>query len=428
MIKARYLFFSAVLMSINIIIGSFIFVAPQRMAAMAGSVSFLGWGFAGLLLLPIVLTVAYAARAFPGAGGFYHYCASGINETAGFLAQWSYLLGYLGTASTITVIIRERLASQMGLLFCDQHPYLFYAAFITGLSLLNLLSVQLISKIQSGVTLLKLTPLFLVVLLLPFYVNTTITYHVGELANLGYTLPLAFFGFWGFESCCAIGHMLKGGPAQVSRVALSAFSITVVLYTLFHFGVLNIMGVENLIAQGTSAFPSFLGFSPIVTQNLLIFIVFAIMLSLINTTFGVSLTNIAIVGTLAERRSVIGATFLTRKMRNGTHYNAVIVQALILMALVCFLSNVQVLSSIANFGIAGAFLCVLVAVLRHSFTHAHVGQVCITVLGFASFSILLYFSWLQAGTDTAARVLNLMPILVGIPAGLFMYTYCTRAR
>lgn len=419
--QGKISFFSAVLMSINIIVGSFIFVAPQRMAVMAGSMSFLSWVLAGILLLPIVLIVAQAARVFPGEGGFYLYCKTGLNETAGFLSIWAYLLGYLGTAGTITVIIRERLVSQAGISAFEQHPYLFYAGFIILLSLLNLLSIELISKIQSFVTLLKLTPLFIVAGLIIFYWNPTITYSASNLAGLGATLPLAFFGFYGFESCCSISHMIKGGSTQASRVMLLAFGVTVVLYTIYHLGVLNMMGTDNLIAFGSGAFPNFLGLSPYAAESLMLFIACAIMLSLLNTTYGAALTNITNLATLSSQRSILGARLLAKRTSNGTPINAVILHGIVLFALVALIGHVTILNSITNFGVGTAILLVLVTMIAYNAQRKNILMLLITCAGMCSLTALFYYSWLQAGDDTAMRFLYLTPFLVGFPAGWIMY-------
>lgn len=419
--QGKISFVSAVLMSINIIVGSFIFVAPQRMAAMAGSMSFLGWVLAGILLLPIVLIIAQAARVFPGEGGFYNYCKSGLNETAGFLSLWAYLLGYLGTAATITVIIRGKLVSQAGLLIFEQYPILFYAVFIVLLSLLNLLSIELISKIQSFVTLLKLTPLFIVAGLIIFYWNPTLTYPTSQLAGLGATLPLAFFGFYGFESCCSISHMIKGGSTQASRVMLLAFGITVALYTIYHLGVLNIMGVDNLTALGSGSFPMFLGLSPYAAQMLMLFISCAIMLSLLNTTYGAALTNVTNLATLSSQRSIVGAETLAKRTSNGTPINAVILHGIALFLLVTLIGDVMILNSVTNFGIGIAILLVLITMLFYNARNKNVLMFILTCLGMCSLAALFYYSWDQAGVDTATRFLYLTPVLVGFPAGWAMF-------
>lgn len=107
-------FWPAVLMNINIIVGAGILFSPAPMAALAGSVSFLAWALVGLLVFPVIWSIAQAPRAFPGEGGFYNYCTKGINPTAGFVAQWAYLLGYLGTATTMLIVIREALVNKLG--------------------------------------------------------------------------------------------------------------------------------------------------------------------------------------------------------------------------------------------------------------------------------------------------------------------------
>src|SRR3989338_7217724 len=117
-------FWTAVLMSINIIVGGGIFAGPQSMAAIAGNLSFTALFLAAILVFPIVWGVSRAAVIFPGSGGFYHYCKTGINLDFGFLAHWFYLLGYImGTASAMTYLLRNGLATRLGFTFAAEHPY-----------------------------------------------------------------------------------------------------------------------------------------------------------------------------------------------------------------------------------------------------------------------------------------------------------------
>jgi APA family basic amino acid/polyamine antiporter len=321
-------FIAAILMNINIIVGSGIFAFPQFMAAKSGAWSFLGWPLVALMLLPIIWAVAQAARIFPGEGGFYNYCTQGINETAGFVANWAYLLGYIGTAATITSIIRAKLVQQLGWSYFDQHHFIFYLGFIIILSLLNLVSIEIISRVQSSVTLLKLTPLLLLVCIIFFYWNPHFDYSASSLSTIGGSLPFAIFGYWGFESCCSISHLIKGGSTQASKVILLAFAICVTLYTIFHLGVLHIMGLQNLITHGAGMFPQFMGLSPLITQFLLIGISIAIMLSFINTTYGASLTNIVNINVMAKRGFLVGSRFLAKTTSRGVALYAVIVHAI----------------------------------------------------------------------------------------------------
>src|SRR3989338_2739697 len=121
-------FWTAVLMSINIIVGGGIFAGPQSMAAIAGNLSFSAWFLAAVLVFPIVWGVSRAAYLFPGAGGFYNYCKTGIGPDFGFLAQSAFLLGYImGTTSAMTFLLRSALATRLGFSFAAEHPYATHA-------------------------------------------------------------------------------------------------------------------------------------------------------------------------------------------------------------------------------------------------------------------------------------------------------------
>ena len=61
---------TAILMNINIMVGSGILIGPGIMAGISGNASFLSWFFVALLFLPIVLSTVQMSRMCPGAGGF----------------------------------------------------------------------------------------------------------------------------------------------------------------------------------------------------------------------------------------------------------------------------------------------------------------------------------------------------------------------
>ncbi len=106
-------FLAGVLISINVIVGAGIYLGPSKMAAQVGNVSFLAWGVVALIMLPIVWNIAQATRLFPGQGGLYNYCTTGLNQTAGFFALWSYFLGFCAAGatlvSTLAVLITKKL-------------------------------------------------------------------------------------------------------------------------------------------------------------------------------------------------------------------------------------------------------------------------------------------------------------------------------
>lgn len=419
--QGKISFWAAVLMSVNIIVGGGIFAGPKLMTAVAGNVSFLSWLITAVILFPIIWGISQAARIFPGAGGFYNYCATGINPTFGFIAQWAYLLGYMGTGATMITLLKDGFINRLGFTIVAEHPYLFNAVVIAFFALLNLMSVSKISKIQSSVTLLKLLPIFFVIAMLPFYWNSSMSYPAVELAAIPLTLSTAIFGYWGFEACCSLGHLLKDGPQAVGKVILTAFFISSALYTSFHLGLLNIMGASNLASQGPTTVQNFMGLSPSVTSLIAVAIVGSILLSYANSIFGLAFGNVTNIFTLAERKLILGDQALTQTSGIGRPTIANIVYGIAIWALLFFISNIKILMAFTNIGVCTAFVLTLVALLLTYLRSKNYVQVFITMLGFLSCAVLLFYCWHDIGEDTATRLMYSSPLIIGTIFGLIMF-------
>lgn len=417
-------FLIAVLMNINIIVGSGIYIFPQLMTKQAGGISFLGWILGGLLILPIVLTIAQAARIFPGEGGFYNYCTKALGQDAGFIANWAYLLGYMGTVATITSIVRDRLISPVGLTFLKESPLIFYIVFILFMALLNMMSIRIISKIQSSITILKLIPLFFILIATYFYWNPAFDYQISNLGSLGGTLPLALFSFLGFESCCNISHYISGGSTKAYKVILLAFSTVVVLYTIFHLGILHIMGSESLALHGVQAFPLFMGFSSTVANICAFMLLVDMMLSFVNTAYGASLNNITNINILAKCGLMFKSKFLAKLNGNGMPGNAALVHGACILALILFVPSTTTLTAITLLGVCTTFFLTLLAVFVESLRQKKYGLLSIASVGFFSLGVLIFLTWTtKLGENTLDRIIYASPLLVGIPAGYLMYRY-----
>lgn len=409
---------SAVLMSINIIVGVGIYFGPQLMAGKAGSLSFLGWLLVGLLMFPIIWSVAIASRLFPGSG-FYSYGTQGLGQTAGFMAAWGYLLGFTATAAVQSVVFREVLWSQIPMPFFEHHPILFDACLITLLSALNLLAVEWISKVQSVATVLKLMPLFFVIAMIPFYWNSSIEYHASDLSLLGATIPMALFGFWGFESCCSIAEYLEGGPSKAFGVILTAFFTVAILYSGFHFGLIHIMGPVALASAGVQVFPQFMGIKSLTLLSMLQGgFTIALIINFMNAIYGVMLTNICNLHSLVQKDFVIFSSSLSRVNKFQRPSIIVLIQAVAVLCLMTLVPEKEKLIAITNLGVITAFIITLVAVLRAQFNKKDYFQIFMTLCGFFSCSVLMYFTWTKY---MKGSIIYSLPLVIGLVLGYIMY-------
>ncbi len=400
-------------MSINIIVGGGIFAGPQSMTAVAGTLSFTAWLMAAILVFPVVWGVARAPILFPGPGGFANYAGQGLNKTLGFLAQWMFLLGYtMGTASAMATLIRMGLADRLGIPFAADYPLMTNAVILAVFSALNLLPLGVVSRLQAGATLLKLAPLFIVTLLTFKYLNLELEYNIENISQLPLTIPTVIFGFLGFEACCSLSHLLKDGPGSVGKVVLTAFFITAILYMIFHFGLLQIMGAENLIAHGSIGFPAYLGVNPSIMLTLGVIVGGSILLSYCNSLFGISLNNIT---------SIMSISPLPKS-------KALVLHAVVVWSLLCLIKDVGHLFSFTVMGVGTTYLITLAAVFRRSLQRRELGQAFTMLLGFGSCATLFYFCWMGLGENTWDRIINLSPLFVCGLAGLIAYAWHTKSQ
>lgn len=409
-------FSAAVLMSINIMIGAGILYAVDPMTASSGSISFLGWPLIGLLLVPVLIGLAKASQLFPGKGGFYHYCSSGISPLAGFMAHWGYLLGYMGTVASLATVLRSGFINNVGIEIFRDHPYLFNIPLILLYTLINCIDLSKISKIQSLGTLFKLTPILMVIALFAFYLHPNLEFNLTSLGGLGGSVSTVLFAFWGFESCCSLGALLKDGPQKISSVMVVGFIITMALYLLFHLGLLFIMGPENLATYGATSFPKFLGLPPAVGSALAVGLTGAIMFSWANSLLGVSLANITNIYFLAENNLILGDRLIATVNKNNRPIYAAMAHAVMVLGFITFIHNVDILFALTSLGVITAFTLTLLSVFLTQIRQKSWLQLPVTVLGFASCAALTYYSFAQI-----PNILYTLPLVIGMAAGILIF-------
>src|SRR3990172_8891289 len=95
---------SAILVSLNIMVGFGIFVNTVLLSKLSGFLGFASYALVAVLVAPLILAIAQLIRLHP-AGGFYTYGAQNIGLWAGFLSAWVYFIGKLASASLIIHVV-----------------------------------------------------------------------------------------------------------------------------------------------------------------------------------------------------------------------------------------------------------------------------------------------------------------------------------
>ena len=222
---------------------------PAALAAYGG-ISILGWLASSLGTFVLALVFSKLSKLFlEKAGGPYAYTKSGFGEFAGFLVAWGYWISiWIGMA-----IMAIAFVSALTVLFpiLGNNPLV---SVLTGLSAIWLLTwinskgVRESGKIQIVTTILKLTPIVMIIVggFFFFNIDNFIPFNVSDSSSfeaIAITSTMTLYAFLGFESATIPSDNVKNPGKTIPKATMLGTLITTVVYIL---GTIAVMGMVPL--------------------------------------------------------------------------------------------------------------------------------------------------------------------------------------
>lgn len=413
---------TAILLNMNIMIGSGILIGPGASAAISGNASFLAWPLVALLFLPLVLCTIELSRMFPGAGGFYLYAKQGLNKTAGFAAGWLYIVGYTLAATVEVMALHSLMLKNFGSWALVANAPLFYALAIIAVLLFSLLSLKVVSKFLDSLTIVKILPLVILILLLPFILNSSFSISGTEISLLPASLAMPIFGYFGFEYCVGVSHLIKDSEKNAPRAILFGFLGTALLYMLFHFGLLNVMGTQNLATIGAPNFPNFITLPiPYLKILLSILIPLASGIIFVASLIGMINANAILIQTFAQEKLFKGGSFLTAATSLGRPWAALLAQAAAIFALACLIPTIDRAGGLCLLGVFLSFLLPFISLLVVQQRRNLKGKMLISLLAIILVVILSGYSWYTLCPAMAERMIYTLVLATVFVLGMVLF-------
>ena len=244
-------------------IGSGIFLLPATLAPYGWN-SIFGWvlTIAGGLLLATVF--AALARNFPRAGGPYAFTQEAFGPAAGFLVAWSYWISiWVGNAAVATGAVSylsvffPSLSTTTGL-----HAGVTIAI-IWLLTFVNCRGAWLAGSVQLATTLLKVLPLFAVIVLGAFIVASDGGAAVApfdaskiSLAPITAAATLTLWGLLGLESATVPAEKVKDPARTIPRATMVGMIITGMIYLLASAAIILLQPTDE-VARSSAPFADF---------------------------------------------------------------------------------------------------------------------------------------------------------------------------
>lgn len=415
---------AAILSSMNIMIGSGVLVGPGVMAGVAGNAAFITWLVVAVLFLPIVLSTVQMARMNPGPGGFYSYAKAGLNTTAGFWSGLLYIVGYTFAVAVELLALRQTLFEALGpnWTWFTTNTILFNAVLVLALMGLNLLGLKLLSRLMSSLTIWKIIPIVTLILLLPFIINPSFTVSSAEVMSLPYSMPMAIFGYFGFEYACSISHQIENSERNAPLAILIGFSATALLYTLFTFGVLNLMGPAELTEQGASMFADFITLPvPYLKTLLQILIPIASSLTLFAAALGLLNANSTLLHSMAEKKLFYSWEFFSKETAWYRPWVTIAVIGISAFGIATALPSIDMVGNLCNGGVFLSFVLPFISLILLQRKAGKYAQVPLTIVGLILVLGLVVYSIFNLGDTMMDRLYAAAPFLAFLGAGALLY-------
>ena len=234
--KDKFGLWSIVLLGINSIIGTGIFLLPNRAYALMGPSSLLILLFDAFLAGCLALCFAEVAGFFSRNGGPYLYAKAAFGDFVGYEVGVLKLVVTIIAWAAMAVGFATALGAAFPFFAGETMKNLIAAVLIGGLTIMNIAGVKISKILNNLMTISKLVPLCVFIAVGLFFVNGSnftpfVPTHMadGAFANAAITM---FFAYTGFEAIAVAAEDFKDPKKDLPRGIILTMIIVTIIYML----------------------------------------------------------------------------------------------------------------------------------------------------------------------------------------------------
>ena len=219
-------------MVVGTMIGSGIYLLPATLAPFGSNIIF---AFAVTIAGTMCLAVAFARLSSRIAGGPFAYVQAAFGETPAFLTLWSYLISQWTGVAAVSVAVAGAIGFVIPAAGSGIGLTIVALGTILILTLVNLTGARSAGWVQLVATLIKVIPLFAVVILVAARygsgqpVEPLAAMPVG-LAGITAAAALMLFSLTGFESATVVAPVTEDSTHTVPRATIVGTGFTGLIY------------------------------------------------------------------------------------------------------------------------------------------------------------------------------------------------------
>lgn len=243
--KKKLGFFSIVLLGINAIIGTGIFLLPNEAYSQLGTSVLFVIIFAAILVTCIALCFAEAAGMFQKNGGPYQYAKAAFGNFVGFEVGFMKIAVSCIAWATMANGFVEALAFFIPT--ATDFRIIIMLILIGGLGVINLLGVQSSKWVNNIITIAKLLPILFFIVIGIFFIKGSnfspmLLDGVNPISGFGMATITIFYAFTGFESIAAAAADMDDVKKTLPRAIILSMVAVSAVYMLIFIVAIGILG------------------------------------------------------------------------------------------------------------------------------------------------------------------------------------------
>ncbi|MEO3933425.1 APC family permease [Micrococcaceae bacterium Sec7.4] len=205
-------------------LGAGVFVVFAPAAALAGPLLAAAVALAGVIAYCNAVASAQLAAKYPSSGGTYVYGRNRLGEWPGFIAGWGFVTGKTASCAAMALTFGHYAAPEFAT------PLAVAAVVVlTGVNLLGITRTALLTRILLGVVLATLAFVAAAAILGPHAGGGGATAEAGGWGVLP-AAGLMFFAFAGYARIATLGEEVKDPTRTIPRAILAALAVAFVIY------------------------------------------------------------------------------------------------------------------------------------------------------------------------------------------------------
>lgn len=303
---------AAILINLNIMLGSGIFINGVLLANKAGALGAAVYPLVALLILPLIASFSYLLSYIPG-GTFFEF-GKLIHPLVGFLSSWGYFVGKLASAA-LSMHVFVTLMQQISPTLAGVNALFIDACILSTFMVLNMFNVKTGQPIQYGFIIMKSIPVTIALYAAArLFDGNNFTTDTLVWSGIPSSVPFVLFAFAGFEASCSLSKNIKNSRRNGPLAILISYAIVVTVVTLYQFGLFGALGAQ--LGQLSGFHEPFKLMIPASITNqalagLLTTVAFiGIASSALGASYGILYSNVWNLHTLAGYQALPGSRFL----------------------------------------------------------------------------------------------------------------------